>query len=739
MLSGEEVKITKDYFADKIAYQFKHERLLIQALTRPSAIGVCLPQDSQDFEALEFIGDRVLNLAIAEQLYQINPRSTPSELSHNYIALTRNSDDSKQNGGPLYRVAKELNIEPFIIKSPQENLAKYGKKGKKLDTHRKTKEGILADHVEALIGALYLDCDQDMKVINQFVRKFWSQLGLNEDGLSESSFGKSTNILTDLPNDFRQIRQNKILLSAAKLGNWQNAELAITGGANPSAVDDAHLTALHYFAGWGNLKAIASLLEMHVDIDALDQNGWTPIMHAANSGKLQAFELLANDGANVDVDVTPKEGDVITTLSLAAVNAHSAIVKKILFEYQHLFSAKQINSAYQQAEKNNQKVIQALIFKANKQHKKNLLLFDTITAWLVDNNEITWTAIKSLIMQGADVRARNAEQQTIFHLIADSPLRFMIINYIFLKRPVLNRLDLSGVPSTLFVPSSTSFLQFEYAQFSDKWTGLSLRYANLISLSLYSIKLFEKVDFSYSTLTEVEFHPEAKFIDCTFTGVTKNSTKINTYNMDLNTYRTFATQGKLLTHENVDTSSSSKITDLELVEKKNPKNSFLMLNNSKMGPIYNASGSAALIDQLGIRSNAASFDTDNNANELSLNSTDMAISSVASSATAGARPEKKSNEIVISEEMNEAKANTLKSDLISFGINRGVIGLARTESHPPLYQVVVDSRNPNDIAIAKEHGLKEQSNLSVALSSSFSSATTQSEENNSTLTKNYGR
>jgi dsRNA-specific ribonuclease len=555
MLSQAEIKIIRDYFADKIAYQFKNEKLLIQALTRPSAVGVCLPQGSRDFESLEFVGDRVLNLAIAEQLYRLNPRATPNKLSHDYIALTRNSDDSKQNGGPLYRVAKELNIEPFIIKSPQENLTKYGSRGKKLDAQRKTKEGILADHMEALIGAIYLDCNQDMKVINLFVQRFWSQLGLNEDSLSESSFGRSTNAFADLPNDFHQIRQNNILLSAAKLGNWQNAELAITAGANPSAIDEEHSTALHYFAGWGNIKAITSLLEMRVDIDALDQNGWTPIMHAAASGQVHAFESLANDGASIDTDASAQDGELITTLSLAAANAHSAIVKKILFEYQHLFSSEQISSAYRQAEKN--KGIQALILKANKQHKKNLQLFDAIVEWLADHNEATWAAIKNLIMQGADVRARNAEQKTIFHLIADSPLRFMVINYIFLKRPVLNRLDLSRVPATLFLHPDISLPQFEYAQPGDKWVGLSLRYANLPSISLLSIKVFERVDFSHGTLNEVEFHPEAKFINCDFTGVIRNGTKVNTYNMDANTYRTFANQDKLPIHMNADASSSS--------------------------------------------------------------------------------------------------------------------------------------------------------------------------------------
>lgn len=543
MLSHEEIAIIRDYFADKISYQFKQEKLLIQALTRPSALGICLPKDSENFEPLEFIGDRVLNLAIAEQLYQLNPKSTPHELHNNYMALIRNSDDSKKNGGPLYRVAKEINIEYFIIKSLQEDLARYGNRGKRLDIRRKTKEGILADHVEALVGAMYLDCHQDMKVITQFVRQFWSQLGLNEDGLSESSFGRSTNnMIANLPNNFQQIRQNNIMLSSAKLGNWPQAQLAINNGANPSAVDDAGLTALHYFAGWGNLRAISSLLEMHVEIDALDLRGCTPIMHAAASG-FPAFELLSNEGASIDSEVVI-EGNIITALSVAASNGHSAIVRKILLEYSHLFNSEQIDSAYTQAKKNNRQDIQDLIDKAGEQHKKNLLLFAALKEWLADNNKKTWAALTNSIMRGADVRARNAEQQSIFHLLATSRARFRVINYIFQKRPVLDRLDLSGASSQLFLPTNALSDPLPCAQASEEWIGLSLKHSNLTGISLLYIKTLTDVDFSHSILTEVEFHPEAKFINCNFTGAVQVGTKINTHNMDTNTKQTFSRQTK---------------------------------------------------------------------------------------------------------------------------------------------------------------------------------------------------
>src|SRR5437870_2182227 len=111
MLSIQRIREIAEYFSKKTNYTFNNNALLIQALTRPSAKGIYVDNNAPDFERLEFIGDRVLNLAITEHLEDLHPTANPGVLHQYYEEYTRNNDLSKPNGGPLYRVAKELQLE----------------------------------------------------------------------------------------------------------------------------------------------------------------------------------------------------------------------------------------------------------------------------------------------------------------------------------------------------------------------------------------------------------------------------------------------------------------------------------------------------------------------------------------------------------------------------------------------------------------------------------------------------
>lgn len=92
----------------------------------------------EDYEALEFIGDAALGLAVAHYLYERAPNRTPGEYSRMRASVV--------NRGTLARVAQELEIAPVIRLGKGEESA-----------GGRQRKSLLADCMEAIIGALYLD------------------------------------------------------------------------------------------------------------------------------------------------------------------------------------------------------------------------------------------------------------------------------------------------------------------------------------------------------------------------------------------------------------------------------------------------------------------------------------------------------------------------------------------------------------------------------------------------------
>lgn len=121
---------------ESIGYNFADPDLLEIALTHASHGDGRRRTDSN--ERMEFLGDRVLGLLVAEQLYAMFEGLSEGGLAHRLNALV--------NKGACARVARALNLGDALLLSPGEE--RLG---------GREKESILGDACEALIGAIYLD------------------------------------------------------------------------------------------------------------------------------------------------------------------------------------------------------------------------------------------------------------------------------------------------------------------------------------------------------------------------------------------------------------------------------------------------------------------------------------------------------------------------------------------------------------------------------------------------------
>lgn len=129
-------------------YSFKDKTLLRNALTHSST-----GQDV-NYERLEFLGDRVLGLVIAKILYAKFPDEAEGDLAKRLAALVE--------GSLLAEIATEIGLGQYIILSDAERGAGGSKK-----------ENILADCLEAMIGAVFLDAG--LSACETLVDNLWGE------------------------------------------------------------------------------------------------------------------------------------------------------------------------------------------------------------------------------------------------------------------------------------------------------------------------------------------------------------------------------------------------------------------------------------------------------------------------------------------------------------------------------------------------------------------------------------
>lgn len=150
-----------DNFLQKIGYQFKDKSLLEEALIHPSC-----SQDKNDknYQRLEFLGDTILSMIVAEILIKTYRSEKEGQLSKRQAYLV--------SGETISKIALEIGLGQVMKFSKNEE-----------NNNGRTNKRNLENGLEALIGAIYLD--SNLENCQRFVQKYW--LSLTQEDLAPTS------------------------------------------------------------------------------------------------------------------------------------------------------------------------------------------------------------------------------------------------------------------------------------------------------------------------------------------------------------------------------------------------------------------------------------------------------------------------------------------------------------------------------------------------------------------------
>ena len=132
---------------ENIKIKFKNTELLVDAITHKSF------DSKNNNEKMEFLGDRVLGLIIAKKLLEIYPEEKEGILDKKFASLV--------NKKKCLEIAKNIGLEEYILF--------FNPKNKKIVIEDK----IVADCLEALIGAIFLD--KGLNFTEKFILNLWSK------------------------------------------------------------------------------------------------------------------------------------------------------------------------------------------------------------------------------------------------------------------------------------------------------------------------------------------------------------------------------------------------------------------------------------------------------------------------------------------------------------------------------------------------------------------------------------
>ena len=140
------MKINHINLEKKLKLKFTDPKILIQSLTHKSY------DSKNNNEKIEFLGDRVLGLVIAKKLLEIYPEEREGILDKKFASLV--------NKKKCLEISKKIELEKYILVfNPKNKIIKIEDK-------------VVADCLEAIIGAIYLD--KGLNYVEKFILRLWS-------------------------------------------------------------------------------------------------------------------------------------------------------------------------------------------------------------------------------------------------------------------------------------------------------------------------------------------------------------------------------------------------------------------------------------------------------------------------------------------------------------------------------------------------------------------------------------
>ena len=127
--------------------KFSDQKILVKSLTHKSF------DSKNNYEKFEFLGDRVLGLIIAKKLLELYPEEKEGILDKKFASLV--------NKRKCLEIAKKIELEKYILV--------FNPKNKEITIENK----VIADCLEALIGAIYLD--KGLNFTEKFILNLWSE------------------------------------------------------------------------------------------------------------------------------------------------------------------------------------------------------------------------------------------------------------------------------------------------------------------------------------------------------------------------------------------------------------------------------------------------------------------------------------------------------------------------------------------------------------------------------------
>ncbi len=233
MTSGQFKKVI-EYIEKYLKYEFKNKNLVEHALTHKS---FCIGENKNKIhnERLEFLGDAVLGLVVAENLMKQSPQDTEGALSKKRASLV--------NQEILAQKARQMNLQLFLILGPGE---------KEQESHLKPR--LLASAFEAIIGAFYQDADFE-KVKSYLLSEFSRDIDQIKPDL-------------EYEKDYKTRLQE--LTQKLKLGVPTYELISTTGPSHkPEFEVSVAVTGMGTFKSSGQSKKVAEQLAAKVVIDEL--------------------------------------------------------------------------------------------------------------------------------------------------------------------------------------------------------------------------------------------------------------------------------------------------------------------------------------------------------------------------------------------------------------------------------------------------------------------------------------